>query len=133
MPSESGSPFGDLVREALQVPEVTLRSLADKAVDPETGEKVGHTTFWKISKDEPIKVSPPLVRAVAVALGKPAREVQVAAAQQYVGLIAGDPVGASGGDAVVAVVHAPGMTGADMPKVQALLRRLAAGELPDAD
>jgi hypothetical protein len=91
---------------------------------------VGYTTLHRIAQDKPIMLEPGVVGAVAAAIGRPEREVRVAASQQYCGLVADDPFEASDGEATVVVVHAPGMGRKDMPKVENLLRRYAAGELP---
>ncbi|MYT30491.1 MULTISPECIES: hypothetical protein [unclassified Streptomyces] len=73
-----------------------------------------------------MKINPPLVRAVAAAIDRPMREVQLAASQQYVGLVTSDPFGASTEEMQVIVAHVPGMTAADMPRAQEVLRRWVA-------
>ncbi|MDT3395568.1 hypothetical protein RKE29_02700 [Streptomyces sp. B1866] len=128
---ESGTPFGDLVREA--VAESTYRELAGKAIDPRTGYRTSHQTLWKIAHDEPVKINPPLVRAVAAAVRKPEHLAQIAAAQQYVGLVAGDPLGASTPEAAVVVAHVPGIKPEHMPLVHDLLKRWASGDAPEAE
>ncbi|MEV5567589.1 hypothetical protein AB0L54_32750 [Streptomyces sp. NPDC052196] len=117
---ESGAPFSDLVREALE--GASSRELADRAIDPTTGYRAAHNTLWKIGQGQNVKINPELVRAVAAAIRKPEREVQLAAAQQYVGLVAGDPLGASTPEATVVVAHVPGASAEDMPKLQELLK-----------
>ncbi|RLU85868.1 hypothetical protein CTZ27_26230 [Streptomyces griseocarneus] len=123
---ETGTPFTDLVREAQT--GKTLRALAELAVDPVTKRAVAHSTLWRIAQGQSIKIEPAVVRAVAEAVGKPLREVQLAAAQQFIGLMAGDPLGASTAEAAVVVAHVPGMTASDMPRVQRLLSQWAAGD-----
>ncbi|CAL9296654.1 helix-turn-helix domain-containing protein [Streptomyces sp. SudanB25_2051] len=125
-----GTPLGDLVREVMAETGLSYRKLAEKAVDPMTEERVGHTTIYRIAKDERVHVGPGMVGAMAKALGKPERQVRIAASQQYCGLVADDPFKASTDESTVVVVHAPGMGRQDMPKVENLLRRYAAGELP---
>ncbi|MEU5424007.1 hypothetical protein AB0H73_00125 [Streptomyces olivoreticuli] len=107
---------------------MTYRKLAELAVDPKTGTQVGHSTIWRIAHEAPIKIDPAVVRAIAAAVGLPDREVQIAAAQEFVGLVATDAVGASTPGATVVVAHVPGMTAGDMPKVQEMLRNWAAGD-----
>lgn len=124
--SESGTPLADMVRDAADAQ--SYRQLADRAVDPRTGYRASHSTLWKIGHGEQVKISPQLVRAVAAAVGLPARDAQVAAAQQYIGLMAGDPIGASTSEATVVMAHVPGLTAGDMPRVQDLLTKWAAGE-----
>lgn len=134
---ESGAPFADLVREA-QAAGPTWRELSKRAVDWKTGYQISHSGLWKISVGQPVKVSPPLVRAVAAMLcpsdegevseaerARMLRTVQLAAAQQYIGVMADDPVGASTSEATVVVAHVPGLTAGDMPRVQDLLKQWA--------
>ncbi|MGW1157085.1 hypothetical protein ACWD48_02370 [Streptomyces sp. NPDC002519] len=125
-----GTPFGDLLREAMAETGLSYRKLAERAVDPKTNTKVGHTTLFRIAHDEPIHMLPGVAGAVWKAIGGDERQVRLAAAMQYCGAVAGDPLGASNDQASVVVVHAPGMGAADMPKVEVLLRRYAAGDLP---
>lgn len=128
-----GTPFGDLLRAANKT-GLSYRKLAERAVDPETGVQVGYTTLHRIAQDKLIMLEPGVVGAVAAAIMSAVevseRDVRTAASQQYCGLVADDPFEASGDDATVVVVHAPGMKRADMPKVEQLLRRYAAGDLP---
>ncbi|MFD7236435.1 hypothetical protein ACFWAT_14155 [Streptomyces syringium] len=141
---ESGTPFADLVRDA-QAAGPTWRELSKRAIDRRTGYQISHSGLWKIAEGQPVKVSPPLVRAVAAMLcsssdeggrseserereeARTLRRVQLAAAQQYIGLMADDPVGASTQDATVVVAHVPGLTAGDMPRVQDLLSQWASG------
>ncbi|MEU2179692.1 helix-turn-helix domain-containing protein [Streptomyces thermolilacinus] len=125
-----GTPLGDLVREVREGRGISYRKLAEKAVDPKTEERVGYTTFHRIAQDQRIQIAPGVIGAIAQALGKPERDVRIAASQQYCGLVADDPFKASADESTVVVVHAPGMGRADMPRVENLLRRYAAGELP---
>lgn len=120
---ESGSPLADLVREAAQ--NTTYRDLAERAIDRITGFQTDHQMLWKIANGKPVKINPALVRAVAAAIGRPEREVQIAAAQQYIGLIADDPMEASTDEAQVFIAHVPGLTAADMPRAQEVLRQWA--------
>lgn len=125
-----GTPFGDLLRAAKDETGLSYRRLAELAVDPKTQTKVGYTTLHRIAHDQPIMMFPGVAGAVWKAIGGNEREVRLAAAMQYCGAVAGDPLGASGDEATVVVVHAPGMGRKDMPKVESLLRKYAAGELP---
>ncbi|MEV7777824.1 hypothetical protein [Kitasatospora sp. NPDC088351] len=120
------TPFADMVREA-QAPEgMTWRKLAERATDPRTGQSLTHNVLWKIAQGDMVKIAPWMMRAIAAALGRPVREVQAAAAEQYIGLIADDPFDVSSADAAVVVAHVPGLRRADMPQVEALLRNWAA-------
>ncbi|MFI5686761.1 helix-turn-helix domain-containing protein [Streptomyces sp. NPDC051636] len=129
-PFAKGTPFGDLLRQCKAETGLSYRELAKRAIDPETGTAVGYTTLHRIATDRPIMVFPGVIGAVAKALNRPEREVRIAASQQYCGLIAGDPFGASTDETTVVVAYAPGMGREDMPRVEELLRRYAAGELP---
>lgn len=64
---------------------LTYRALELKAVDPDTGERVGRTTLWKVSKGQDIQVTPSVVRAVAASIGVSPHRAQRAAAAQYIG------------------------------------------------
>lgn len=120
---DSGRPLAALVEAAAE--HATYRDLAERGVDPKTGYRVPYAVLWRIGKGEGVKINPPLVRAVAAAIGRPAREVQLAAAQQYVGLVADDPFGATTDEMQVVVAHVPGMTAADMPLAGEVLRKWA--------
>ncbi|WP_030271235.1 hypothetical protein [Streptomyces sp. NRRL B-24484] len=123
------TPFADMVREAAAADGVTYRRLAESAIDPQTGQGLTHNSLWKIANGEPVKIAPWIVRAVAAAIGRDLREVQAAAAEQYIGLTAGDPFDATTPSAAVVVAHVPGLRPADMPKVEELLRNWASGSV----
>jgi hypothetical protein len=125
-----GTPFGDLLRAARAETGLSYRKLAERAVDPRTNAKVGHTTLYRIAHDEPIHMLPGVAGAVWKAIGGDEREVRLAAAMQYCGAVADDPLGMGDDETTVVVVHAPGMGRQDMSKVENLLRRYAAGDLP---
>ncbi|MER7464072.1 hypothetical protein [Streptomyces sp. NPDC097981] len=124
---ELGTPFADLVRKTLARRKLSYRGFEALAVDPKTGYAPPHTLVWKIDKGQPVKISPALCRAVAVVAERPVREVQIAAAAEYIGLVADDPFGESVGDAKRSVAHVPGLTADDMPLVRDLLRKLEGG------
>ncbi|MFJ7208209.1 hypothetical protein ACIQWR_32370 [Streptomyces sp. NPDC098789] len=121
-----GTPFGDLVRTAKAEQGLTLRQLEARSRDPHTGHHVGLSTFHKIVHDQSIMIDPLVLGAVARAIGHPDRAVRIAAAQQYCGLVTGDPFGASDEETTVVVAHVPGLKATDMPKVEQLLTRWAA-------
>jgi hypothetical protein len=121
------TPFADLVRDAAAADGMTYRKLAEGAIDPQTGRQLNHNSLWKIASREAVKIAPWIVRAVAAALGREVREVQAAAAEQYIGLMASAPFDADDASAAVVVAHVPGLRPADMPRVEELLRSWASG------
>lgn len=123
----TGTPFADLVREALKPQGMTYRKLAERAVDPQDGHKVSYSTIWKVAEGQPIRIEKKVVRAFAAGLGLPVRTVQLAVAEEYVGLVADDPFRVSTPEATVVVAHVPGLKAGDMPKVEELLSRFASG------
>lgn len=119
---DSGAPFRDLVNTAREASGLTWRQLGERAIDPVTGHCLPHGNLWKIGQGQPVKIYPALVRAVAAAIEEPEEKVQIAAAQQYVGLVATSTSEAS---STVVIAHAPGMGRDDMPRAQELLSRWA--------
>ncbi|MEU0659641.1 hypothetical protein [Streptomyces lavendulocolor] len=67
-----------------------IREFAERAVDPETGWAPSKSLVGYIVAGHQVKVTPSLVRAVAAGLDVPLRRVQIAAAEQYLGLILED-------------------------------------------
>ncbi|MFC9294400.1 hypothetical protein ACFTWH_00195 [Streptomyces sp. NPDC057011] len=129
---ELGTPFADLVREARAERKWSFRDFAEAAVDPATGYSPSHTTVWNIEKGNPVKVSPALVRAVAVVVPQSLREVQIAAAAQYIGMTTSTSgaeraplIAESSGERTV-VAHVPGLdlTAEEMPLVRKLLEKI---------
>ncbi|MGW7413409.1 hypothetical protein [Streptomyces sp. NPDC054863] len=115
---DSGTPFADLVREALK--SCTIRELEQRAVDPKSDYRPSRNVLWKLGQGESVKIHPGLVGAVAAAVGRPLHDVQIAAAQQFVGLMAGNPLDDSG-DGSLVVAYVPGLTAEDMPRAAELL------------
>ncbi|MFK4869044.1 hypothetical protein ACI3K4_27900 [Streptomyces sp. CSMPJR101] len=80
------SPLGalsQLVQDALDS-GISLRRLGDRAVDPDTGEKISWQYFQKLVKTPPASPPDPVqMRALAAALNRPYRRIQEAAAQQW--------------------------------------------------
>lgn len=102
----------------------TVDTLWPRCVDPQTGYQPSRTTVWKFASEEraeTIKVSPPLIRAIAAGLGLNERRVQAAAAFQYTGYVATDLPGGT-------AVHAPGADASNAPKSQAIMGRWAEEE-----
>ncbi|WP_327066762.1 hypothetical protein [Kitasatospora sp. NBC_01302] len=64
----------------------SVRTFAERAVDPATGYSPGKSLIGKIIKRLSYTVSPELVSALAVGLGKPRELVAQAAAEQFIGI-----------------------------------------------
>ncbi|MEU5330892.1 hypothetical protein [Streptomyces parvus] len=118
------APFADIVREALAVKGETLRRLAERSVDPESGKAVGHSTLWKIADGQSYKRERWLVRAVAAGVGRDLAAVQAAAAEEWTGLVVGDPLKASTRGTTVVVAYASGTTPEELPILQEKLKEL---------
>lgn len=129
----TGTPFADLVREALKPQGMTFRKLAAGMVDSVTGHVISPSTVYKVKDGQPIRIERKVVRAFAAGLGLPLRTVQLAVAEEYVGLVADDPLNASTSEAAVVVAHVPGLAAEDMPMVSELLARFASGLGPAPD
>lgn len=81
-PSPPGA-LSQLIQEALDQGDSYGR-LADRAVDPETGETVSKPYLQRVVKNPPANPpTPPMMRAIAAALRVPFRRVQEAAARQW--------------------------------------------------
>jgi hypothetical protein len=70
---------------------LTLREFAERAIDPGTGTTISKSTAGNLVTGSRIKITPQVLGAIAAGLGVPKRLVQAAAAEQYVGLVLGDP------------------------------------------
>lgn len=78
-------PLAKLVTEAMTKRELSLRAFADLAVDPDTGYRMSHSLANRIRTGRGFKPTPQLMRAIAAGTGRPMREVQEAAAAQFLG------------------------------------------------
>jgi hypothetical protein len=94
---------------------LTYRLFEARAVDPVTGYRPSKGTLWKVAKDQPIKLSPDLIRAIAAGLGLPPERAQRAAAFQYTGYVATDLDGGT-------LVHQPAAA-VDLSKAKKILAR----------
>lgn len=126
---ESLTPFTDMVREVLAVKGATLRSVAERAVDPETGRKLQHTTLHRIANGESYRRDRWIVGAIAAATGRPLSEVRRAAAAEWVGLTADDILGMSTPEVSVVVAYKPGTRPEELTLVREALKKL---DLEDA-
>lgn len=101
----------------------TYEQLAERSTDDETGYRPSPNLLWKIGTGQEVKVNPALMRAIAAGLQLPLTRVQAAAARQYLGWQAVDPFDTPPGDddEVVRVARRQGVTGSDLPRVEAEL------------
>lgn len=67
-----------------------IREFAERAVDPESGWSPSKSLVGNIVAGHQVKVTPGLIRAIAGGLGVLVGLVQVAAAEQYLGLVLTD-------------------------------------------
>jgi hypothetical protein len=107
----------------------TFEQLANRSVDPETDYKPSANLLWKIANGHDVKLSPPLVRALAAGLGHNPRRVADAAHRQFLGWYASEPSPQVAGDdadedAVYRVATKAGVTPAEMPAVKAFWEQL---------
>ncbi|MEU0159534.1 hypothetical protein ABZ154_12000 [Streptomyces sp. NPDC006261] len=126
---ESSTPFTDMVREVLAVSGATLRSVAERAVDPETGKRLQWTTLAKIKNGESYRHDRWIVGAIAAATGLPLVDVKRAAAAEWVGLTADDILGLSTSEVSVVVAYKPGTRPDELALVKEALKIL---DLEDA-
>lgn len=84
--AEQPAPIGalsQLIQEALDKGD-SYQRLADRAIDPESGETVSKPYLQRVVKNPPANPpTPPMMRAIAAALGKPFRLIQGATAEQW--------------------------------------------------
>lgn len=75
--------LSQLIQEALDTGE-SYGKLADRAVDPETGETVSKPYLQRVVKNPPANPpTVPMMRAIAAALRKPFHRVKEATAKQW--------------------------------------------------
>ena len=81
-PAPSGA-LSQLIQEALDNGD-SYGKLAERAIDPETGETVSKPYLQRVVKNPPANPpTVPMMRAIAAALRKPFRRVQEATAKQW--------------------------------------------------
>lgn len=84
--AEQPAPIGalsQLIQEALDKGD-SYQKLADRALDPETGETVSKPYLQRVVKNPPANPpTVPMMKAIAAALGKPFKRVQEAVAEQW--------------------------------------------------
>lgn len=81
------SELADLVRDRRAALNISLRTLAERSVDPETGETAKFGWISKVENRKPTDApTPAQLRGLAIGLDLPVRSLQQAAAAQYLGL-----------------------------------------------
>lgn len=128
-PAEPACPFRDIVAEALAVKGETLRSFAERAVDPETGKRIPHNQLPKLARGEGYRRERWLVGAIAAATGRPLVKVQAAASEEWTGLKVDDLLQASTPDTTVVVAYRSGTTPDELPVLREQLKALGLGSI----
>ncbi|MFJ9816182.1 hypothetical protein ACIRU3_13115 [Streptomyces sp. NPDC101151] len=118
----------DIVRIAIDAPNETLRTLAARAVDPETGRRIAHNILPKIAEGEGYRRERWIIGAVAAATGRNIADVQAAASAEWTGLDVAKLRTSAPGTTVV-VAYAEGTSPQDLPVLQERLRELGLGNL----
>lgn len=101
---------------------MSIRAFALKCVDPATGYVPSSSLIGKIVKEQPFKVTPVLISALAVGMDVERKVVADAAHAQYIGYDVGDPLqDAHDRSATVRVASEVAAETADLPKARAWL------------
>ncbi|MEU4154729.1 hypothetical protein [Streptomyces antimycoticus] len=121
--AQQPAPIGalsQLIQEALDKGD-SYGKLAERAIDPDTGETVSKPYLQRVVKNPPANPpTVPMMRAIAAALRKPFRHVQEATARQW--LMYESTELASYGDTVrIIVSHLAGMPDSEKRKWQAMI------------
>lgn len=121
--AEQPAPIGalsQLIQEALDK-GASYGKLADRAIDPETGETVSKPYLQRVVKNPPVNPpTVPMMRAIAAALQKPFRHVQEATAKQWLMYEATEFAGHDNPIRVI-VSHLAGMPESEKRKWQAMI------------
>ena len=121
--AERPAPIGalsQLIQEALDGGN-SYQRLADRAIDPETGETVSKPYLQRVVKNPPANPpTPQMMRAIAAALDKPFRRIQEATAQQWLQYEATELAG-YGNTVRIIVGHLAGMPESEKRKWQAMI------------
>ncbi|MFE1378706.1 hypothetical protein ACFW6S_07150 [Streptomyces sp. NPDC058740] len=130
-PAAEGDKPAELLRDIVQaaIKAEPLREIAARAVDPETGRGIPHTTLPKIAKGEGYRRGEPwLLRALAAGLGIDRGRVQLAASREWTELDVATLKTSKPGTTVV-VAYAEGTNPEDLPVLQERLKELGLGDL----
>lgn len=110
-PTPAGA-LSQLIQEALDQGN-SYQRLADRALDPETGETVSKPYLQRVVKNPPANPpTVPMMRAIAAALGKPFPRIQEAVAKQWL-LYEATELSGYDEDTRIIVAHLAGQSPAD--------------------
>jgi hypothetical protein len=102
----------------------STRDFALRAVDPRTGYSPSKSLVGKIIADGDFRVTPSLIRALAIGMDIPREEVAEAAHEQYIGFDVADLApDAHDRNSVVRMAYAPDVDPSELPKSRAWLAR----------
>ncbi len=107
---------------------LTIRRLAERAVDPATGYRPSTSLVGKVSKGESYKLTPELVSALAAGLGLPRAVVAAAAHEQFIGFEVTTPPATATelpADAEVRTAHESGAEEGGLPRTAEWARDVA--------
>jgi hypothetical protein len=104
--------LSQLIQEALDKGD-SYQRIADRAVDPDSGETVSKPYLQRVVKNPPANPpTVPMMKAIAAALGKPFERVQAATAKQWLMYEATELAGYDE-DTRIIVAHLAGQSPAD--------------------
>lgn len=133
-PADSGRdprPLSTLILDANALPGGSYQHLADRAIDPETGEQLSKPYLQKLgSGNATTAPKPHALRALAAALRKPLSVVQRAAAIQYLDYRATELSGYDD-DVRVIVSHLAGMESKERRKWLAMIEAAERSDTED--
>ncbi|MFB7905209.1 hypothetical protein ACFC1T_02105 [Kitasatospora sp. NPDC056076] len=114
-----------MVRAALDRPDMSYQALSTAAVDPESGERVSTTWLHKLVQGNVVRAPEVRVlRALAAALRVPLLEVQRAAAEQWLQYTSTELSGLPE-DVRAILGHLSGMKPGDLSKARAVIEALS--------
>ncbi|MFE7559638.1 hypothetical protein [Kitasatospora sp. NPDC057500] len=125
-PSPRLGPLSALVSDALT--RMSFRELAEAAVDPESGYVPGLSYLNKLSKGKITRApEPQVLRALATGIRLPLRQVQAAAAEEFLEYIPTELADLPP-DVRAIVGHLADMDPTDLPRTRAVIEALIAAE-----
>jgi hypothetical protein len=119
-------PFGELVLERKTALRLSYETLAERCIDPETGEQTvkGSWLHRAATFQNVIPPDPPALRGMAAGFEIPLRAIQEAAAAQFFGM---DAVYSPDGEVRAMVHHLEEMSPEDRRRINALIEAYRQG------